>query len=120
MLEVPSRTLSVGGSWVGPRWLASLTVARATDWTGYDRVAVADALTSGGIAPGDLVGARLRSYWRQYAGVTRLGASFSRDLFRGLSFVMSGDNLLGQQRGEPDNATIVPGRTVTAGLKAKF
>jgi iron complex outermembrane recepter protein len=120
MLEVPSRTLSVGGSWVGPRWLASLTVARAADWTSYDHVAVADALTSGGITPGDLVGARLRSYWRQYDGVTRLGVSFSRDLFRGLSFVLTGDNLLGQQRGEPDNATIVPGRTVTAGLKAKF
>jgi len=52
--------------------------------------------------------------------VTRLRANFSRDLFRGLSFMVTGDNLLGQQRGEPDNATIVPGRTVTAGLKAKF
>ena len=120
MLEVPSRTMSIGGSWTGRGWLSSLTLTRAADWMGYDRVAVADALTSGGLAPSDLVGEQLRGYWRRYGGVTRLGASFSRDLFRGLSFVMTGDNLLGQQRGEPDNATVVPGRTVTAGLKAKF
>jgi iron complex outermembrane recepter protein len=120
MLEVPARTASVSGSWQGKGWFSSLTLARASDWTGYDRVAVAQALTSGGLAPSDLVGDRLRSYWRDYAGVTRLRANFSRDLFRGLSFTLTGDNLLGQQRGEPDNVTIVPGRTVTAGLKAKF
>jgi len=120
MLEVPARTASVSGSWQGKGWFSSLTLARASDWTGYDRVAVAQALTSGGLAPGELVGDRLRSYWRDYGGVTRLRANFSRDLFRGLSFMVTGDNLLGQQRGEPDNATIVPGRTVTAGLKAKF
>jgi hypothetical protein len=34
--------------------------------------------------------------------------------------VLTGDNLLGQQSGEPDNVTVVPGRTVTAGIKAKF
>ena len=120
MLEVPARTASVSGSWQGKGWFSSLTLARASDWTGYDRVAVAQALTSGGLAPSELVGDRLRSYWRDYGGVTRLRANFSRDLFRGLSFMVTGDNLLGQQRGEPDNATIVPGRTVTAGLKAKF
>ena len=120
MLEVPARTASVSGSWQGKGWFSSLTLARASDWTGYDRVAVAQALTSGGLAPSELVGDRLRSYWRDYGGVTRLRANFSRDLFRGLSFTVTGDNLLGQQRGEPDNATIVPGRTVTAGLKARF
>jgi iron complex outermembrane receptor protein len=120
MLEVPARTATVSGSWTGRGWFTSLTVARASNWTGYDRVAIADALTSGGVAAKDLVGDKLRSYWREYDGVTRLRANFSRDLFRGLSFVMTGDNLLGQQRGEPDNATVVPGRTVTAGLKAKF
>ena len=120
MLEVPARTASLSGSWQGKGWFSSLTLARASDWTGYDRVAVAQALTSGGLTPSDLVGDRLRSYWREYPGVTHLRASYSRDLFRGLSFMLTGDNLLGQQRGEPDNATIVPGRTVTAGLKAKF
>jgi iron complex outermembrane receptor protein len=120
MLEVPARTMSVTGSWHGAGWFSSLTVGRASDWTGYDRVAVARALTSGGLTPSDLVGDRLRDYWREYNGVTRLRASFSRDLFHGLSLVFTGDNLLGQQRGEPDNATVVPGRTVTAGIKAKF
>jgi iron complex outermembrane receptor protein len=120
MLEVPARTASVSGAWHGKRWFSSLTLARASNWMGYDRVAVAQALTSGGLVPSDLVGGKLRTYWREYDGVTRLRASFSRDLFRGLSLVMTGDNLLGQQRGEPDNATVVPGRTITAGLKAKF
>ena len=120
MLEVPAKTASVSGSWHGKGWFSSLTVARAADWMGYDRVSVAQSLTSGGLLPSDLVGDKLRSYWREYDGVTRLRASFSRDLFRGLSLVMTGDNLLGQQRGEPDNATVVPGRTITAGLKAKF
>jgi iron complex outermembrane receptor protein len=120
MLDVPARTASMSGSWQGKGWFSSITLARASDWTGYDRVAVAQALTSGGLTPSDLVGDRLRSYWREYSGVTRLRASYSRDLFRGLSFILTGDNLLGVQQGEPDNATIVPGRTVTAGLKAKF
>ena len=120
MLEVPARTTTVSGSWTGRGWFTSLTLARASNWTAYDRVAIADALTSGGVLARDLVGDKLRSFWREYNGVTRLRANFSRDLFRGLSFVMTGDNLLGQQRGEPDNATVVPGRTVAAGLKAKF
>ena len=120
MLEVPARTTTVSGSWTGRGWFTSLTLARASSWTGYDRVAIAGALTSGGVGARDLVGDKLRSFWREYDGVTRLRANFSRDLFRGLSFVMTGDNLLGQQRGEPDNATVVPGRTITAGLKAKF
>jgi hypothetical protein len=34
--------------------------------------------------------------------------------------VMTGDNLLGRQRGEPDNVTVVPRRTITAGVQAKF
>ena len=120
MLDVPARTASVTGSWTAARWFGSLTLARAGDWTGYDRVAIANALTSGGLMARDLVGERLRSYWREYDGVTRVRANFTRDLFRGLSLVLAGDNLLGQQRGEPDNATIVPGRTITAGIKAKF
>jgi iron complex outermembrane recepter protein len=120
MLDVPANTTSLTGAWTAARWFGSLTFSRAGDWTGYDRVAIADALTSGGVAARDLVGDRLRGYWREYDGVTRVRANVTRDLFRGLSLVLVGDNLLGQQRGEPDNATIVPGRTVTAGIKAKF
>jgi hypothetical protein len=33
---------------------------------------------------------------------------------------VSGDNLLGYQRNEPDNLTITPGRTVMTGVKVKF
>jgi iron complex outermembrane receptor protein len=32
--------------------------------------------------------------------------------------VLTGENLLDLQRGEPDNATIVPGRTVLLGVRA--
>jgi hypothetical protein len=67
-----------------------------------------------------LVGADLRGYWRQYGGNSHLRASISRSFGRGLSLIMTGENLLNQQRGEPDNVTIVPGRTVTSGLRATF
>jgi iron complex outermembrane receptor protein len=34
--------------------------------------------------------------------------------------VLTADNLLDRQRGEPDNLTIVPGRTLLLGLRAAF
>jgi len=64
------------------------------------------------------VGSELRNYWLKYGGVTRLRASIGRALFRGLSFNVSGENLLNRQHGEPDNATVIPGRTLSFGLKA--
>ena len=67
-----------------------------------------------------LSGARLRDYWRTYDGVTRLRATFTRELPHGLALLFGGDNLLGEQRGEPDDVTVVPGRTVTAGVRARF
>jgi iron complex outermembrane receptor protein len=54
----------------------------------------------------------------KYGGVTRLRASVGRSLFRGLSINLSGENLLNRQHGEPDNVTVVPGRTLTFGLRA--
>jgi outer membrane receptor protein involved in Fe transport len=33
---------------------------------------------------------------------------------------VSGDNLLNYQRNEPDNATVLPGRTLMTGLRVKF
>jgi len=33
---------------------------------------------------------------------------------------VTGTNLLDRQQGEPDNATVLPGRTVTAGVRATF
>ena len=49
-----------------------------------------------------------------------LRASFSYPLRHALSFVLSADNLLDHQLGEPDNETVLPGRTITGGLRAKF
>jgi len=67
-----------------------------------------------------LIGAQLRSFWREYPGVGRLRASFSYDLRHALSVVMNAENLLDHQLGEPDNVTVLPGRTITAGLRAAF
>jgi len=34
--------------------------------------------------------------------------------------VVTGDNLLGGQLGEPDNVTIRPGRSMTVGIRTSF
>lgn len=112
MLQVPARTISAGASWLGRGWSSSMTLARASDWMNYDWLALS-------LQP-QVSGAGLRDFWMQYPGVTRVRASFSRDITRSLGLTMSGDNLLGWQRGEPDNLTIVPGRTFRAGLRARF
>jgi iron complex outermembrane receptor protein len=44
----------------------------------------------------------------------------SRALFADLAAVVTGENLLGAQRGEPDDVTIVPGRMMSAGVRVKF
>jgi iron complex outermembrane receptor protein len=119
-LEVPARTASLTASWTSARWYTAWTVARAADWINYDRLALARDLAWGTRASSDVVGTTLRSYWRDYAGVTHLRASLSRDLGRGVAFVATGDNLLNRQHGEPDDMTIVPGRTLTGGVRVKF
>ncbi|MEP7345123.1 MAG: TonB-dependent receptor, partial [Gemmatimonadaceae bacterium] len=118
-LEVPSRTLSLSTGWSSSRWSASFGATRAFDWVNYDRIALAQAFVSGDPADHP-TGTTLRDYWQTYDGVTRLRASFSREVFRSLSFVAYGENLLNTQRGEPDNITVVPGRTITAGLRIRL
>jgi iron complex outermembrane receptor protein len=85
---------------------------------------MARALAAGTLSSGMLVdpfaAAWRRAYWRTYDGVTRLRASASHDVAHGLSLFVAGDNLLDRQGGDPDNATVVPGRTVTLGVRAKF
>jgi iron complex outermembrane receptor protein len=120
MLEVPARTASLTAAWTAPAWFASGTVSRATDWIGYDRLALASAVAGDGREPGDLAGAPLRAYWRRYEGVTRLRAVLERELGGGLTLRLAGDNLLDRQRGEPDNVTVLPGRTLTASVRADF
>jgi len=120
MLEVPARTASLSVAWTAPRWAASWAIARASDWINYDRAAIAADLASGVRAPGDLAGPQLRAYWREYEGVTRMRATTSLQLRRGVALTIAGDNLLDLQRGEPDNLTVLPGRTVTLGVRTAF
>jgi iron complex outermembrane receptor protein len=117
MLGVPARMAGLTSAWRAPRWSAALTVTRASDWVNYDGLALYTASATAGRA---IVGEQLRAYWRTYPGVTRVSASLSRQLFGGFSLLFSGQNLLDVQRGEPDNVTVVPGRTVTAGVQARF
>jgi iron complex outermembrane receptor protein len=117
MLQVPRRTLGAHATWQGGRWSAAAQVARASDWINYDRLALTAASAR---PPWQLVGDSLRTFWRRYPGVTHFGASVTRDVTRGLSVVLTGSNLLGRQQGEPDNATVLPGRTITAGVRATF
>jgi iron complex outermembrane receptor protein len=39
---------------------------------------------------------------------------------RRFTFVLLGDNLLDHQEGEPDNITVLAGRTVSLGIRARF
>ncbi|HEX5726331.1 MAG TPA: TonB-dependent receptor, partial [Longimicrobiaceae bacterium] len=120
MLEVPARTGSLSATWTGARASASLTAYRAWDWINYDRVALARTFVAGERPPHELAGAELRSFWREYDGVTRLGGTVMLDVRRGLMLVLTGDNLLDRQRGEPDNLTVLPGRTLTFGFRVGF
>jgi iron complex outermembrane receptor protein len=121
LLGVPARTGSLTASWTGASWFAAVTATRAADWVNYDRLALARAYTSpDGPPPRNLVGPHLRTYWRSYDGDTHLRLTTTRDLGRGVGLVLTGDNLLGGQLGEPDNVTIRPGRTITGGLRADF
>lgn len=118
VLQVPRRTVSVSATWLGRSWSGSGTLARASDWMNYDWIMLSGDLSDPQMTPPH--GAALRSYWRSYPGVTRLRASFARDITTAFGLVVSGDNLLNAQAGEPDNVTIVPGRTLRAGIRARF
>lgn len=121
MLAVPARTMSTTATWNAGSWFVSAGATRAMDWINYDRLSLASwYLTQNANAMREPTGTRLRSYWRQYNGETHLRLAASRDLTRGVSLLVVGENLLGGQLGEPDNVTIRPGRTVTAGLRAAF
>ncbi len=121
MLEVPDATGGLSASWNALSWQGTLGVTRAWNWINYDRVAIANALSSGDSTTAQrLLGPEVRRFWTEYPGVTRLRASAARDVWHGFTLVLTGDNLLNKQRGEPDNATVLPGRTVSAGLRARF
>jgi outer membrane receptor protein involved in Fe transport len=120
MLEVPARTFSLQANYVSPRWSMSWTASRAQDWVNYDQLRLAEQRQSAGFDARQVTGPSLRNYWRAYDGATRLRGNVTYAFTRGFSLVMSGENLLNLQRGEPDNVTIVPGRTLTAGIRTRF
>ncbi|MEO8335657.1 MAG: TonB-dependent receptor plug domain-containing protein [bacterium] len=123
MLDVPARTGSLTFTYAADRWYASLGATRAMDWINYDRLSLATTFAQSNgysMKDKDLTGANLRSFWKAYDGETHLRLTGSRDFSRGVSLLLTGENLLGGQLGEPDNVTIRPGRTVTAGLRASF
>ena len=120
MLEIPSHTIGLNASVTQKRWSSSWSLSRASDWMNYDRIALASAFQNQTHTLGEFWGAQLRTYWRKYDGVTRLGGNFAYSLGRGLSLNLHGENLLDHQMGEPDNITVVPGRTITGGLRVSF
>ncbi|MDB4888217.1 MAG: TonB-dependent receptor plug [Gemmatimonadetes bacterium] len=123
MLAVPARTGALTFSFTGDRWFASLGATRAMDWINYDRLSLATSFAQSNgysMKDKDVTGSNLRSFWKAYDGDTHLRLTGSRDLSRGVALLLTGENLLGGQLGEPDNVTIRPGRTVTAGLRASF
>jgi outer membrane receptor protein involved in Fe transport len=120
MLAVPARTLTGTIEWTHRALQLSSTLSRASDWVNYDRLAIAQCWVANCPDKDDLTGATLRNYWDQYEGNTRWRAAAAYDLRSGLTLMLTGENLLNRQRGEPDSITIVPGRTLTAGLRAQF
>jgi iron complex outermembrane receptor protein len=120
MLQVPSRTASLNLSWLGRRWYASVSGSHAFNWVNYDELALSEMFLNTTHPAGELSGARLREYWRDYTGSLRVRATVSRDLFDRFAVELSGENLLGHQLNEPDNMTVLPGRTVMTGVRLKF
>lgn len=120
MLGVPERTGSVTAELVRRGWSTAWTVTRASNWIDYDRLAIAERLQNDLTLDDAITGAKLRQFWVRYPGAPRLRGTVSVALPRGLGFTLTGDNLTGEQRGEPDTMTILPGRTITAGIRARF
>jgi hypothetical protein len=100
MLEVPAHTFGLTAKGAFGRLVSSLSLSRASNWISYDGVALVQALASGDESLRGLNARSLRAFWREYPGVTHLRTSFSYQLLQHLGLTFSGDNLLGQQRGE--------------------
>jgi iron complex outermembrane recepter protein len=120
VLDVPARTYGLTAQFVHNGWELHARTTRVEDWIGYDRLAAAEAFASSRRPSGEFVGGALRQFWMRYPGVTRVGATVTRALRGDLSLQLIGENLLDVQTGEPDNATILPGRLVTIGVRARF
>lgn len=113
MLAVPARTASVDATYRARKWSTTLFMARAFDWFNYDKVALIEQ-------DSDLSGEELRTFWRHYSGHTHMRAVYSRQLENGFTVLVTANNLLNRRKGEPDNLTVMPGRTVSLGVRAAF
>jgi iron complex outermembrane receptor protein len=121
MLGVPAGTASLTANWSLFGWNAGVTATRAFDWVNYDRLKlVQDYANCDSCFAQTISGAALHRYWMHYDGVTRLRASIARELRGGIGLRLTADNLTNVQRGEPDNITVLPGRTVLLGVSAKI
>jgi outer membrane receptor protein involved in Fe transport len=116
VLGVPAATTSLSAQWERKRWSAGLAATRAFDWVNYDRLALARALATSM----SLDGTDLRDHRRHYDGLTHLRATASRTLRPGFTATFTVDNLLDRQTGEPDDVSILPGRTISAALRVAF
>jgi iron complex outermembrane receptor protein len=119
MLDVPQHTFSLTTAYSLRRLTLTSTATRAQNWVGYDRNAIGAALVADSL-PRDLDGPLMRRYWMTYGGVTRWRASAAFRLRGDLSMVLTGDNLLNVQRGAPDNASVIAGRTLSLGFRTIF
>lgn len=120
MLEVPATTFGVSAGYAKGRLTTSWSVSRASDWINYDRLSLMRAFTGQGSEPQQFVGSGLRTWWKQYDGVTRIGGRVALSISRAMTITVDGKNLLDEQRGEPDNIAVLPGRTLSAGLRVQF
>jgi hypothetical protein len=120
MLQVPSQTLGANASWQGRGWFVSTGATRAFDWINYDELSLATSYMNGDRMAHDITGAQLRQYWRRYNGALHVRATASRDFRDLFTFEITGENLLDYQRNEPDNLTVLPGRTIMTGVRLKF
>lgn len=118
MLGVPSRLYGLSAIWTAPRWSATIGMRGAADWMNYDAISLARALS--GPDASDLAGPALRAHWRRYDGIPHLRVSLARSVTRDLTLLVSAENLLDHQLGEPDNITVQPGRTFSVGFRASF
>jgi outer membrane receptor protein involved in Fe transport len=119
MLDVPTHTVGLSAAYLTGRWTLTSSASMALDWVGYDRAAIGAALL-GESLPRELDGPLMRRYWRSYGSVTRWRGSAAYRLRDDLSMVFGGDNLLNVQRGAPDNASVIAGRTLSFGLRTQF
>jgi iron complex outermembrane recepter protein len=119
-LDIPRHTLGLSAAYASGRWLLTTSAMRAGPWIGYDRERIGTTLASAELTPRDLEGSNLRSYWLTYPGVTRWRGSVSYRVRGDVHLLAGGENLLDVQRGAPDNASVIAGRTMSLGVRATF